>query len=58
MNAQKPMPIRDLQAFSHEEWAKLPIERRQKFVSTYWKSLSVVRKSKRMLHKILTLGVE
>uniref|UniRef100_A0A3Q3JQ14 Sleeping Beauty transposase HTH domain-containing protein n=1 Tax=Monopterus albus TaxID=43700 RepID=A0A3Q3JQ14_MONAL len=44
--AQKPSNITELEAFAHEEWAKIPIERRKKLVSTYRKLLLEVIKTK------------
>ncbi|KAL0152022.1 hypothetical protein M9458_052667 [Cirrhinus mrigala] len=37
--ARKPSNITELEAFAREEWAKIPIERCKKFVSTYRKRL-------------------
>ena len=45
--ARKPSNINELEAFAREEWAKIPIERCKKLVSTYLKRLLEVIKAQR-----------
>ena len=44
--SMKPSNITELEAFAREEWAKIPIDRCRKLVSTYWKRLLEVIKAK------------
>ena len=44
--ARKPSNSNELEAFAHEEWAKIPVERCKKLVSTYRKCLLDVIKAK------------
>lgn len=58
VGAQKPSNLNELEAFAWEEWAKVPRERCQKLVSTYWNRLLEVIEAKGCSNQVLRLGVE